>query len=432
MNGNFLQQLFTTGMAGVDDDFVNNFMDSIQSGVGGFAQQMGVNLGPQDGGNKPPPKTSDKVIAKLPRVKVTNDDLIEENNKSCCICLDEMHVGKEAIKLGCGHIFDEECITDWLKKTCTCPICRYELGTDDKDFEEGRKKRMRERKMRFRENELETYKIGQLKEIMRQNSINTTGCIDKDDLVERIQKSDRVEILSGVERKQLTISSLRMSSIKELKNLLLGVGLGDGIEGSLEKEELVQAIVQSGKFIILPEDHIDNDDNGSSSSSSSCSSSSSGGVNIDYEDREEEAPAFKSKTIETTDSINSDSSNIGCAGGHLSRMMSVDGSYSTSSGNEEKDVDANGAEDFMMEEEALAQAMSLSPALEIPAAASSTVHSSYISAGSSSTSINNHDGGTASMSVKELLGVAKAMGVNTSRCLDKTDLLVALRDAGIN
>ena len=422
MNANFFANLFSNNTNGLDDDFLNNLMGSIQN-VGGFSFTQNMNFDPQSGGNKPPPKASDLVLAKLPRVKVTDADLIEENNKTCCICLDDMHVGKEAVKLGCGHIFDEECITDWLKKTCTCPICRYELGTDDKDFEEGRKKRMRERKMRFRENELETYKVGQLKEIMRQNSIPTTGCIDKNDLVERIKNSERVDILSGIEKKQFSISTLRNSSIKELKNLLLGVGLGDDLKGSLEKEEIVQIIVNSDKFIILPELLTDIDASISSSSSQMKMDCDEG------EDGEDEAPATKTRIVETSSSSSGNGS--GSSGGNnLSRMMSVDGSYVTSStsvGERSEDEDENGEDE--VEEDALAQAMSLSPASSL-SSSSNTVYSSSSNAAASGTS--NDGSGTSSMSVKELLGIANAMGINTSRCLDKADLLVALRDAGMS
>jgi hypothetical protein len=45
----------------------------------------------------------------------------------------------------CGHIFHESCIFQWLKENNTCPVCRYELETDDEEYNEGVHKRMAER-----------------------------------------------------------------------------------------------------------------------------------------------------------------------------------------------------------------------------------------------------------------------------------------------
>tara|TARA_Y100000389_G_C17426776_1_gene500021 strand:- start:622 stop:1050 length:429 start_codon:yes stop_codon:yes gene_type:complete len=50
-----------------------------------------------------------------------------EKNKGdeyCSICLDEFNKNDHIITLECKHYYHQLCITNWLKKEVTCPLCR--------------------------------------------------------------------------------------------------------------------------------------------------------------------------------------------------------------------------------------------------------------------------------------------------------------------
>ena len=44
----------------------------------------------------------------------------------------------------CNHHFHCDCLLPWLKERNSCPVCRYELPTDDEDFEKRKKEKSNE------------------------------------------------------------------------------------------------------------------------------------------------------------------------------------------------------------------------------------------------------------------------------------------------
>lgn len=44
----------------------------------------------------------------------------------CTICLEEMKV--KAILLPCGHLFDPDCLNQWIVNHNWCPNCRAKIG----------------------------------------------------------------------------------------------------------------------------------------------------------------------------------------------------------------------------------------------------------------------------------------------------------------
>ncbi|CAH2070023.1 unnamed protein product [Thlaspi arvense] len=51
----------------------------------------------------------------------------------CTICLEEFKNGRKVVTLPCGHEFDNKCIVKWFKVSHVCPLCRFELPSED-DF----------------------------------------------------------------------------------------------------------------------------------------------------------------------------------------------------------------------------------------------------------------------------------------------------------
>ena len=103
----------------------NARQDTSSSGQSSTYAQRGTNVPAPSVSRVMAPPASRRAIANLTIVQVTNDDLIEESNKECLICLCDQTIGSSACKLACGHLYHRECLVDWLKKSCTCESVDY-------------------------------------------------------------------------------------------------------------------------------------------------------------------------------------------------------------------------------------------------------------------------------------------------------------------
>ena len=239
--------------ASMFDDAFGAFMGQGFAGApagGGSPPGSGVDDG--DGGTgKPPPPAALSYINSLREQVITSDDLIEENNKECLICLDENRLGGKAVKLPCGHLYHKECITEWLRKQGSCPVCRYEVESSDIMYERKRKYKMNAtRKLRMRREELKAKKIPELRQIARQLSIDISGCIDKKEITDLLfAQEDKFDFTEGVPVQEIDEETFQNKSVKELRQLLLSFGISD--EGMLDKNELRDALVESGRIELV-------------------------------------------------------------------------------------------------------------------------------------------------------------------------------------
>ncbi|GAA0139180.1 ubiquitin-protein ligase [Lithospermum erythrorhizon] len=70
-----------------------------------------------------PPAMKDSVEA-LPDVKI-------EGTFQCSVCLDDFEDGCLAKEMPCKHKFHSGCILPWLELHSSCPVCRYQLPSDE-------------------------------------------------------------------------------------------------------------------------------------------------------------------------------------------------------------------------------------------------------------------------------------------------------------
>ncbi|KAF8399250.1 hypothetical protein HHK36_015115 [Tetracentron sinense] len=80
-----------------------------------------------------PPPVSRSVVENLSTVFLTQED-VKNNNNLCAVCKDEISMEEKATQLPCSHHYHGDCILPWLSIRNTCPVCRYELPTDDADY----------------------------------------------------------------------------------------------------------------------------------------------------------------------------------------------------------------------------------------------------------------------------------------------------------
>ncbi len=84
-------------------------------------------------GNPPASKTA---VDKLEKCIITENKLKEFGfENSCPVCKDECNLNEECLLMPCEHHFHKDCLIPWLNERNSCPVCRYELPTDDEDFE---------------------------------------------------------------------------------------------------------------------------------------------------------------------------------------------------------------------------------------------------------------------------------------------------------
>jgi len=123
---------------------METFFENLVGQTTGFYMEA---MDPNNAQGSGPPPASDAAIASLIKSPLTEKERSLMHNKMCSVCCEAFVVNDLVSRLPCGHVYHPQCVEPWLNRHCTCPACRYELPTDDDDFEEGRMERMKSRKL---------------------------------------------------------------------------------------------------------------------------------------------------------------------------------------------------------------------------------------------------------------------------------------------
>jgi hypothetical protein len=101
------------------------------------------------GGNRPTPAAAKSVIANLPSHTITSQP---DELDVCPVCQEELQIHDVCTTLPCSHVFHkDDCLKPWLQEHHTCPVCRFELITDNQEFNETVFARMQARESKHRE-----------------------------------------------------------------------------------------------------------------------------------------------------------------------------------------------------------------------------------------------------------------------------------------
>ncbi|XP_074578983.1 uncharacterized protein LOC141835427 [Curcuma longa] len=93
-----------------------------------------------DSAIKVSPPAAKSVVESLPSVLLTEEE-VAKADAVCAVCKDGILVDESVKRLPCSHLYHNECILPWLAIRNSCPLCRFELPTDDPEYENWKGRR---------------------------------------------------------------------------------------------------------------------------------------------------------------------------------------------------------------------------------------------------------------------------------------------------
>ena len=75
--------------------------------------------------------SSNDIIDKFPVSDIKDINKLSDDNKRCCICLEDYKDNDKGIYLPCLHLFHKDCISKWLRRKKFCPFCKLEINQNN-------------------------------------------------------------------------------------------------------------------------------------------------------------------------------------------------------------------------------------------------------------------------------------------------------------
>eukprot|EP00245_Coleochaete_scutata_P007310 TRINITY_DN22511_c0_g1_i1.p1 TRINITY_DN22511_c0_g1~~TRINITY_DN22511_c0_g1_i1.p1 ORF type:complete len:421 (-),score=93.27 TRINITY_DN22511_c0_g1_i1:465-1727(-) len=123
-------------------------MDEASEEMRGLEEAIQASLASEPIARNVRPPASKEEVHKLATFEVTKEWLEKEQEGSataprCPICMEDLAEGQVLQRMPCRHCFHPDCLLGWLKDNNSCPLCLFEMPTDDSEYER-RKERERE------------------------------------------------------------------------------------------------------------------------------------------------------------------------------------------------------------------------------------------------------------------------------------------------
>ncbi|GAA0176208.1 ubiquitin-protein ligase [Lithospermum erythrorhizon] len=126
---------------------VPSLADYDDSGLDGFlgqgSQQSILQLNENDSNRRGAPPASKAAVEDLPDIMIT-EELLDSDSIVCGVCQNSLNPGQVVKQMPCMHLFHNDCILRWLQERNSCPVCRFQLPTDDPDYENQRNEQQQE------------------------------------------------------------------------------------------------------------------------------------------------------------------------------------------------------------------------------------------------------------------------------------------------
>ncbi|KAG6543534.1 hypothetical protein Mapa_015028 [Marchantia paleacea] len=83
------------------------------------------------------PPAAKTAVEAMPTIQITPEHL-GTDAAQCAVCKDEFELGSQVRQMPCKHMYHSDCILPWLAQHNSCPVCRFEMPTDDADYNQTR------------------------------------------------------------------------------------------------------------------------------------------------------------------------------------------------------------------------------------------------------------------------------------------------------